>query len=72
MADTLTALGSEDDPRHFQLARRAFLRASAAAGATGLVAPFSQIVGAAEPSPGESIFELGDLLLQSGETPRSG
>lgn len=72
MAETLTAMDAEDDPRQFQLARRTFLRASAVAGASSLVAPFSQVVGAAEASaPVEGVYELADLVLPSGETLRN-
>ncbi len=74
MADALTAFDSEDDPLQpadFRPARRVFLRASAAAGVSELVASFSEVVGAAESSkPGEGVFELGDVVLQSGETLR--
>src|SRR5258708_7740567 len=72
MADALTAFDCEDNPpgrRNFRSARRDFLRASVAAGVSGLVAPFSELAGAAESSNAvESVFDLGDLVLQSGET----
>ena len=75
MAELLTAPDREDNPlqpRPFRSDRRDFLRASAAAGVSGLVASFSEVVGAAEPSkPGEGLFELGDTVLQSGETLRN-
>ena len=74
MADVLTAFDRNDDPlelRNFHPARRDFLRASAAAGMSGLVASISEVVGASEPlKPGEGLFELGDMVLQSGETLR--
>jgi homoserine O-acetyltransferase len=75
MADALTAFDSEDDPlqlRNFRPARRVFLRASAAAGASGLVASLAGAVGAAESAgPGEGVFDLGDLVLHSGATLRN-
>ena len=75
MAELLTAPDREDNPlqpRPFHSDRRDFLRASAATGVSGLVASFSEVVGAAEPSkPGEGLFELGDTVLQSGETLRN-
>jgi homoserine O-acetyltransferase/O-succinyltransferase len=75
MADVLTALDRNDDPlqlRRFRPARRDFLRASAAAGVSGIVASLSEAIGAAESSrPGESVFDLGDMVLQSGETLRN-
>jgi len=75
LADALTAFDDAEEQaglRDFHPARRVFLRASAAAGVSGLVAQFSQAAGAAEPSqPGEGVFELGDTVLQSGETLRS-
>ena len=74
MADALIAFDSEDDPlqqRNFRPDRRDFLRASAAIGVGGFVGSLSDVVGAAEPSkPGEGEFELGDMILQSGETLR--
>ncbi len=74
MADALTAFDSENDPPQlcdFHPGRRVFLRVSAAAGVSGLVASLSEVVGAAEsPKPGEGVFELGDTVLQSGETLR--
>ena len=72
MADALTASDGEDhltQGQDFRSGRRDFLRASAAAGVSGLVAPFSEAVSAAESAkPGEGLFELGDMVLQSGET----
>ena len=49
MADALTTIDRGNDLLHFRLARRTFLHASAAAGVSGLVASFSEVVGAAEP-----------------------
>ena len=72
MADALTAIDRGNDPLHFRPARRTFLQASAAAGVSGLVASFSEVVGAAEPEkPGEGVFDLGDMVLHSGETLRN-
>jgi homoserine O-acetyltransferase len=75
MADALTAFDSEDDPlqvQNFRPARRDFLRASAAAGVSGIVASLSEVAGAAESTgPGEGVFDLGDLVLQSGEMLRN-
>jgi homoserine O-acetyltransferase/O-succinyltransferase len=70
LAEPMRASDSTDDPLHphdFRLARRDFLRASAAAAAGGLVCSLSDAVGAAGPALSEEgIFELGDMVLQSG------
>ena len=72
MADALTTIDRGNDPLHFRPARRTFLQASAAAGVSGLVASFSEVVGAAEPvKPGEGVFDLGDMVLRSGEILRN-
>jgi hypothetical protein len=48
-------------------ARRDFIRTLGAAGAGGLVASLSAVVGTNEPAQlGEGVFELGDMVLQSG------
>jgi homoserine O-acetyltransferase/O-succinyltransferase len=70
LAEPLCAIDSEGDPPHqhdFRRARRDFLRASAAAGASGLAGSFPGALGAAEPArSAEGVFELGDMILQSG------
>jgi homoserine O-acetyltransferase len=70
LAEPLCAFDSEGEPAQqhdFRRARRDFLRASAAAGACGLVCSFSDAVGAAESATSaEGIFDLGDMVLQSG------
>ena len=51
----------------FHPARRDFLRTLGAASVGGLVASLSTTVSTNEPAlPGEGVFELGDLALQSG------
>jgi homoserine O-acetyltransferase/O-succinyltransferase len=72
MADTPLAFDNGNVEPHFHPGRRVFLRASAAAGVSGLVAPLCEIAGAAEsPRPEEGVFDLGDTPLQSGETLRN-
>ncbi len=70
LAEPLCAFDSEHDPaqpQDFRRARRDFLRASAAAGASGLGCSLPGAVSAAEPAgSAEGVFELGDMVLQSG------
>jgi hypothetical protein len=70
MAEALHTLDDQHDPHSlpgFYAARRNFLRVSAAAGVSGLVASFSEVVNAAETGKtGEGVFELGDMVLRSG------
>lgn len=61
------SLPREDD---ISLGRRAFLRASAAAGVGSLMVSLSDTVGA-QTTPTEGVLDLGDTRLQSGETLRN-
>ena len=69
-AELSYAFDSEDNPAQQHDSRRAhrdLSRASAAAGASGPVRSFPGAVGAAEPAgSAEGVFELGDMVLQSG------
>jgi homoserine O-acetyltransferase len=71
MVDALTGFDSETGSsqlRHVHTARRNLFQGSAAADVGGPVASISSVAGAAESSqPGEGVFDLGDLVLLSGE-----